>query len=181
MTGSRSTIALVVTLLAMLFGGTARAQDLSAGKTPEQLFRLNCAMCHKSPQGLAATGDKAGGLFGLQSFLAEHYTGSSQSAAAIAGYLKSVDSAAAPHRGSRLPRRKAAGKTGTAKKTDKPAKVTNEKAVKPKADKPAADKPTADKSKMVEPKSAGTKSAKKKAAAHSEAKRGKPKAEKKTD
>ena len=91
MTGSRHAIALAIGLLALFFVGAAQAQeDLSAGKTPEELFKLDCAICHKSPQGLS----KAGGLFGLDSFLAQHYTASRESAAAIAGYLKSVDSAA---------------------------------------------------------------------------------------
>ena len=73
MTGSRHAIALMIGILALLLGGAAQAQeDLSAGKTPAQLFQLDCAICHKPPQGLA----KAGGLFGLDSFLAQHYTAS---------------------------------------------------------------------------------------------------------
>ncbi len=175
MTGSRPAIALVFGLLALLFEGAAQAQDLSAGKTPEQLFRLNCMMCHKSPHGLGSGGSKAGGLFGLESFLAEHYTGSSQSAAAIATYLKSVDGAApAPHRGGPHPHRNAAtlqkpaSKSATDKKadkkTEKPANTTDEKVAKPKSGA----------SSMTAPKSH-----KKKPASHAgEAEREKPKAEK---
>ena len=125
MTGSRHAIALVIGMSVLLLGGAAGAQeDLSAGKTPEQLFRLDCAICHKSPRGLS----KAGGLLGLDSFLAQHYTASGATAAAIAGYLKSVDGAAdtAPHR--RHPHGTAAAphRRGTAKKADKPDKMKSD-------------------------------------------------------
>lgn len=136
MTGSRPAIALIIGLFALLLGGAARAEgeDLSAGKTPEQLFRLNCAACHKSPRGLAKAGDKAGGLFGLENFLAQHYTASGRSADLIAGYLKSVDSGASPERRGRPPHRRASKptkpdaakadtvKTDTAKQSAKPDK-----------------------------------------------------------
>jgi hypothetical protein len=70
--------------------GEARAQEsLDRGKSPTQLFASDCSACHKSPQGLA----KAGGLFGLDSFLRTHYTASRESATAIANYLKSLDTA----------------------------------------------------------------------------------------
>jgi hypothetical protein len=73
----------------LVLGGPAVAQEsLDKGKTPAQLFASDCAACHKSPQGLA----KSGGLFGLDSFLREHYTASRESATAIANYLKSLDS-----------------------------------------------------------------------------------------
>ncbi len=183
MTGSRHAIALVIGILALLLGGAAQAQDdLSAGKTPEQLFQLDCSICHKSPQGLS----KAGGLFGLDGFLAQHYTASGATAAAIAGYLKAVDSGAgsAPHRRGRHPRRDAgkphkpaAAKSDTAKKSDEPDKMKTDataKATDEKTAKPAADKPKADTPKVAEPP--------KKPAPHSEAKGEKPKAaEKKTD
>ena len=63
-------------------------ESLDKGKTPAQLFASDCSACHKSPQGLA----KSGGLFGLDSFLREHYTASRETATAIANYLKSFDS-----------------------------------------------------------------------------------------
>jgi len=70
--------------------GEARAQEsLDRGKSPTQLFASDCSACHKSPQGLA----KAGGLFGLDSFLRTHYTASREAATAIANYLKSLDTA----------------------------------------------------------------------------------------
>ena len=210
MTGSRHAIALVIGLLALLLGGAAQAQDdLSAGKSPEQLFQLDCAICHKSPQGLS----KAGGLFGLDNFLAQHYTASGATASAIAGYLKAVDNAAraaAPHRRTRHPRRDAATphKPAAAKKTDKktgePDKMKTGKAKteEPKADEPKADAAKtdaaktdaaktdaaktadekSDKPKTDAPKMTEPKPDKKKPAPHSEAKRVKPAtAEKKTD
>lgn len=77
----------------------AEAQEsLDRGKNPAQLFASDCSGCHKSPQGLA----KAGGLLGLDSFLREHYTASKESAAAVASYLKSMDTGpAGPARASR--------------------------------------------------------------------------------
>ena len=169
MTGSRPAIALIIGFL-LLLGGAARAQeDLSAGKTAQQLFRLNCSVCHKSPAGLAAAGEKAGGLFGLENFLAQHYTATGRSAQVLANYLKSVDSAAAqrrsshPHRRASKPKKPASDKTETAKKpdADKPDKMKTGEA-KAKADEPKADgarmtdeksgEPKADKPKMTEPK-----------------------------
>jgi hypothetical protein len=79
----------MLALIALALSSPASGQDsLDKGKTPAQLFASDCSSCHKSPQGLA----KSGGLFGLDSFLREHYTASRESAAAIANYLKSMDS-----------------------------------------------------------------------------------------
>ena len=70
-----------------------RAQDnFDAGKTPAQLFAADCAICHKTPQGLA----KGGGVFGLAGFLREHYTASREAAAAIAAYVQAVDTGPPP-------------------------------------------------------------------------------------
>ena len=178
MTGSRPAIALIVGFLMLWFGGAAGAQeDLSAGKTAQQLFRLNCAACHSSPAGLAGGAAKAGGLLGLEHFLAQHYTASGRSAQLIADYLKSLNGAAAARRSrptdrsAARPRKPAAEQTESAKKTeagkktdaktsDKPdktkageanakadAKATDDKAASDKGDAPKADKP-----KMSEPK-----------------------------
>jgi cytochrome c553 len=69
---------------------SARAQgDLDQGKSAAQLYASACASCHKSPQSVA----KTKWFFGLQSFLREHYTSSSESAAILAAYLKSQDRA----------------------------------------------------------------------------------------
>ncbi|MEJ2625323.1 MAG: hypothetical protein P8Z80_12480 [Pseudolabrys sp.] len=96
MSGLRHAIVLGIGLFVLTLAGAARAQDLSAGKTPAQLFQVNCAVCHKSPRGLAAASkDKGNGLFsGLEDFLAKHYTADPKSAAIIAAYLKSVGGAA---------------------------------------------------------------------------------------
>src|SRR5690349_23941791 len=83
----RSIFGLALAGLVLAAGGAAAQENLDAGKTGAQLFAQNCALCHKSPRGLA----KSGGLFGVESFLQEHYTSSSKTAAAIADYLKSVE------------------------------------------------------------------------------------------
>jgi len=77
----------VLGFLLVLVAAPAGAQEsLDSGKTPAQLFASDCAICHKTPQGLA----KAGGLLGLDTFLRQHYTASRESAAAIAAYLQAV-------------------------------------------------------------------------------------------
>jgi hypothetical protein len=86
---SRSLRGPIIGLVALFLAGPAAGQEsLDKGKTPAQLFASDCSPCHKSPQGLA----KSGGLFGLDGFLREHYTASRESAAAIASYLKSMES-----------------------------------------------------------------------------------------
>jgi len=76
-----------------VLGGPAWAQEnLDAGKTPAQLYAADCAICHKTPQGMT----KAGGIFGLSSFLRQHYTASREAAAAIAKYVQSVDKGPPP-------------------------------------------------------------------------------------
>lgn len=86
---SRSLRGPIIGLVALILAGPAAGQEsLDKGKTPAQLFASDCSPCHKSPQGLA----KSGGLFGLDGFLREHYTASRESAAAIATYLKSMES-----------------------------------------------------------------------------------------
>ncbi|MBI3704511.1 MAG: hypothetical protein HY244_11870 [Rhizobiales bacterium] len=87
----RRSICMVGFLLAL--ATPLRAQEnLDSNKTPQQLYASDCAVCHKSPQGLAARG---GGFGGLEGFLREHYTASRESAAAIAGYLRAVGGAPA--------------------------------------------------------------------------------------
>ncbi|MEJ2434722.1 MAG: hypothetical protein P8Y53_16740, partial [Pseudolabrys sp.] len=83
--------AAVVALLALFIAAPAVAQEnIDAGKSPAELYRQDCAICHKSPYGLA----KAGGS-GLESYLRVHYTASRESAAAIARYLVALDRKAA--------------------------------------------------------------------------------------
>ncbi len=88
MIGSYRAILLAGGLLAAVGAIPVQAQDnFDAGKTPAQLYASDCAICHKTPQGLT----KGGGVFGLTAFLREHYTASREAAAAIASYLQSVD------------------------------------------------------------------------------------------
>lgn len=67
---------------ALLLAGPAAAQEnLDQGKSGAQLFASDCAICHKTPQGLGKTS-------GLEGFLREHYTASRESAALITKYLE---------------------------------------------------------------------------------------------
>lgn len=104
--------------------GRATAQDnFDANKTPAQLFANDCSGCHKSPTGLA----KAPGLFGLESYLREHYTASRQAAAAIAGYLRAADAEEA----ARTPVKRR--KSEPRQRAEKPAKKREAKPVDDKA------------------------------------------------
>ena len=77
---------LAIGSLALCVASPAGAQEnLDKNKTGAQLYASICADCHKSPQGLKPTG-----IFGLESFLREHYTADRESAAAIATYLKGL-------------------------------------------------------------------------------------------
>jgi hypothetical protein len=98
-TALRRGIRLVIGMLALCLAGGSWAQEsLDLGKSPARLFASDCSGCHKSPQGLG----KAGGLAGLDSFLREHYTASRETAAAIASYLKTMNTGpAAPGRASK--------------------------------------------------------------------------------
>src|SRR5215468_2224408 len=88
----RSWFAAVVGMAVALSGAPAEAQDLTAGRTPAQLFASGCTACHKSPQGLAK-GQSGGALSG---FLRQHYTSKPEMADALAGYLASAGNAPAP-------------------------------------------------------------------------------------
>jgi len=71
--------------LALAVASSAGAQgNLDQGKTAAQLYASDCATCHKSPQSVTSTK----WLFGLESFLPEHYTSTRESAAILAAYLK---------------------------------------------------------------------------------------------
>jgi outer membrane biosynthesis protein TonB len=149
--------------------GRAAAQDnFDANKTPAQLFANDCSGCHKSPAGLS----KAPGMFGVESFLREHYTASRQAAAAIAGYLRAVDAEQPPapnKRGKSEPRRKADKKNETkpeakakteAKPETKPETKTEPKAEaksEAKTEPKAESKPEAKPEAKVEAKPAGEK------------------------
>ena len=78
---------LAIGSLALCVAASATAQSsLQKGKTGAQLYASVCADCHKSPQSVTT----APGIFGLESFLQEHYTTSHESAAAIAAYLSGL-------------------------------------------------------------------------------------------
>ena len=85
---SRHGTRLAVGSLVLCFASSAGAQgSLEAGKTAVQLYAANCASCHKSPQSVT----KTTGIFGLESYLRDHYTPSAQSAAIIAAYLEGLE------------------------------------------------------------------------------------------
>jgi len=124
----------------LTLAGTASAQEnLDAGKSGAQLYASNCAICHKSPQAINKSG---GGLFGLDSFLREHYTSSRESAAAISAYLNSVGGGPADAR----PAKK---RTSTKKKEAKPdakdGKAPEKKPDEKKPDEKSGEKPSQNK------------------------------------
>ena len=73
--------------LALFLTSSGAQVDLDRGKTPAQLYASGCATCHKSPQSVAKTNS----IFGLESFLSEHYTTSRESAALLTAYLKGLE------------------------------------------------------------------------------------------
>jgi hypothetical protein len=91
-------VRLAICSLALSIASSAGAEgNLDRGKTAAQLYASDCATCHKSPQSVATTR----WIFGLESFLNEHYTSSGESAAILAAYLKTQGkSSAGPQRGS---------------------------------------------------------------------------------
>ena len=122
MTAMRSWMRVAVAGAGLLAAaGAASAQEnLDAGKSGAQLYQSNCAICHKSAQALNKSG---GGLFGLDSFLREHYTSSRESAAAISAYLNTVGGGPAQAH----PVKKKAGTTKEAKPEAKDGKPDDKK------------------------------------------------------
>jgi hypothetical protein len=59
--------------------------DLNEGKSPAELFKAGCAVCHQSAAGLA----KGRRENELTNFLRQHYTSSVQHAGALASFLSS--------------------------------------------------------------------------------------------
>ncbi|MCW5689148.1 MAG: hypothetical protein KIT76_11445 [Pseudolabrys sp.] len=118
MTSHTRRLCLAVTLGVLAMTAPACAQEnLDQGKSAQQLFASDCAICHKSPQGLAARAGSS--LFGLDGFLREHYTVSRQSAAILARYLQSVGGAPdEPRRSSRRSAKPAEKKPDDSKKSD---------------------------------------------------------------
>src|SRR5512143_4005765 len=108
---------LAIGSLALCLASSAGAQEnLGKNKTGAQLYASICVDCHKSPQSLKPTG-----IFGLESFLREHYTADRQSAAAIAAYLNGLKKSLAES-----PRGRTAKRTNQAKPAE-PSKSTANK------------------------------------------------------
>jgi hypothetical protein len=121
-------------ILALASVAPAGAQEnLDVGKSPAQLYAADCAICHKSPQGMT----KNSGLFGLSNFLREHYTASRESAAAIAAYVESIDRGPAPA-AKHPPRKRSAKGDEKGKEKDKPGKPAEAKSDEPKSAAPKA-------------------------------------------
>jgi hypothetical protein len=151
MMGLARRIGAAVAVLAVWAAGPAAAQEnLDKGKTPAQLYASDCAICHKSPNGLA----KRLGPYGLDNFLREHYTASRESAAAISAYLRTIDRQPAPKR-ERSSKRKAKAsepklpprKPVEAKSSDTKASKTKASSAKPSDAKPSDAKPSESKTK----------------------------------
>ena len=139
--GLQNGIRLTLGVGMLLVATYASAQDsLDQGKSGAQLFAANCAICHKSPEGLA----KAGGLFGVQSFLREHYTASKETAAVIAAYLQSVDKAAGPGQRGAPPKRGTSGKPAGKKPDAKRGEGTPDKGSENKSSETKPAEPTAE-------------------------------------
>jgi hypothetical protein len=147
-------------VLGLLLTVSAVAQEnLDSGKTPAQLYASDCAICHKTPQGLS----KGFGPLRLQPFLREHYTASSEAAGAIAAYVETMDRGAPPaERGpKRAAKSKEAGKAGDARSGKPKNDSKGEAKVEAKGsapDAPAEAKPA--ESKPAEPAQAKTEMAK---------------------
>jgi hypothetical protein len=80
-------IVLIGAALAMAGGACLHAQtQLADPKDAPRIFATTCTACHKSPAGLAKSGQVAG-------FLRQHYTTGPEMSAAMAAYLVSAGSA----------------------------------------------------------------------------------------
>src|SRR5258708_2180279 len=85
MSGCRH-IVLIGAVLAMGAGASLHAQtQLADPKDAPRIFATTCSACHKSPAGLAKSGQVAG-------FLRQHYTTGPEMSAAMAAYLVSAGS-----------------------------------------------------------------------------------------
>lgn len=90
-------------LLLALGTGVAKAQSVLGEPTnPARTFSTNCAMCHRSPQGLVK--DERS----LQGFLIQHYTTGPQMSSAMAAYLAAAGRGAPSREGSPKGQREAA-------------------------------------------------------------------------
>ena len=77
-------IALVSVMASAMMASPSLAQtNIDQGKSPTELFANACAACHKTARGLA----NGRSSLTLSIFLREHYTASSDQAAALAAYV----------------------------------------------------------------------------------------------
>ena len=76
-----------------------RGENLSAGKTPAQLFATDCASCHTNPAALAKGRRPAQ----IADFLVQHYTSSRQVAGLLGAYVASLRTPTPPVRPSQRP------------------------------------------------------------------------------
>lgn len=106
---SRALILAAVAFVLGCFGANpADAQNLEAGKPPSQIFSSTCSLCHKSSRGLL----KSVSPGSLPGFLRQHYTTSTDMAAAMSAYVLSNGAANAAPGGGNLTRQGQEAKTG---------------------------------------------------------------------
>jgi hypothetical protein len=111
----------------------ADAQNLEAGKPPSQIFSSTCSLCHKSSRGLL----KSVAPGSLPGFLRQHYTTSTDMAAAMSAYVLSNGAANAPVAGGNLTRQGQEAKSGGAPSepgTERGRKPPSREAARPDAD-----------------------------------------------
>ncbi len=108
---SRALILAAVAFALGCFGAIpADAQNLEAGKAPSQIFSSTCSLCHKSARGLL----KSVAPGSLPGFLRQHYTTSTDMAAAMSAYVLSNGAANAAVGGGNLTRQGQESKSGAA-------------------------------------------------------------------
>lgn len=101
-------LAAVVFALGCIGAIPATAQNLEAGKPPSQIFSSTCSLCHKSSRGLL----KSVSPGSLPGFLRQHYTTSTDMAAAMSAYVLSNGAANAAPGGGNLTRQGQEAKSG---------------------------------------------------------------------
>ncbi len=110
----------------------ATAQNLEAGKPPSQIFASTCSLCHKSSRGLL----KSVSPGSLPGFLRQHYTTSTDMAAAMSAYVLSNGAANAAPGGNltRQGQEAAGGRPGQEPGPDAKGRKPTREASKPDAD-----------------------------------------------
>src|SRR5882757_2733924 len=112
---------------------------LSDPKDAAKVFASTCSACHKSPQGLAKSGQVAG-------FLRQHYTTGAEMSAAMAAYLVAAGNGPAGKKGAATPGEEADARTKAKEAREKAKEAREAKAKKQEqlaAAHPAGDTPAA--------------------------------------